>query len=274
MGRFFPTKGATRDNQCDVYATLHPKEDPITGFFNVVKGTLPGLPLKFEPGTNFAYGWGSDILGFVVEKAAGQRLDEYLKENMFGHLGMKSSFYRTAELNAKSLPMTYRRDGKLERWADQGRLVEQDPSKVPAHLGGVGVYSSLRDYLTLLRHLLQILAGKATDPILKVETVQSMFVPTLPEGGCQALAQFMSVHPHQPNGTCSWSNSLAINTSDIEGTRRKGTGFWSGWAGTFHFIDPATGVAAVFGTQIVPVLDDYTFEANMNFEKALYAGLA
>jgi hypothetical protein len=95
---------------------------------------------------------------------------------VFGPLGLKASFYRTEALSAASLPITYRRDGKLERWADQGRLIEQDPSKgvrlwyylkvdcitlnfsaVTAHLGGVGVYSSLRDYLTVLRHLLQIL---------------------------------------------------------------------------------------------------------------------
>ena len=24
------------------------------------------------------YGWGSDVLGFVIEKVSGQRLDEYL----------------------------------------------------------------------------------------------------------------------------------------------------------------------------------------------------
>jgi len=47
-----------------------------------------------------------------------------------------------------------------------------------------------------------------------------------------------------------------------------------GWAGTFHFIDPATGVAAVFGTQITPAGDAETLKANLKFENALYAGLA
>jgi hypothetical protein len=71
-GTFYPLKGASLHNQLDAYATLHPKEDPITGFFDVVKvcdfyiefevssdstflrikGTLPGVPLKFEPGTS------------------------------------------------------------------------------------------------------------------------------------------------------------------------------------------------------------------------------
>lgn len=68
-GTFYPLKGATLNNQLEAYAVVHPKDDYITGFFNVVKvcefwhfivmiavlhvqGTLPGVPLKYEPGTN------------------------------------------------------------------------------------------------------------------------------------------------------------------------------------------------------------------------------
>ena len=101
----------------------------------------------------------------------------------------------------------------------------------------------MRDYLSLLRHLLQILgmlfliqnksrlnsnsltAGKANNPILKLETVQSIFVPTISEADCQKLELILSIIPHQPKGTYSWGNSLGINTSDVEGARRKGTGF-------------------------------------------------
>jgi len=46
-----------------------------------------------------------------------------------------------------------------------------------------------------------------------------------------------------------------------------------GWAGTSHFIDLVTGVAAVFGTQILPTFDADTFKAGQDFEMALYAGL-
>jgi len=48
----------------------------------------------------------------------------------------------------------------------------------------------------------------------------------------------------------------------------------AGWASTFHFIDPTTGVAAVFGTQILPTMDIDVWKANFDFENALYAGLA
>lgn len=97
------------------------------------------------------------------------------QENIFKPLGMGSTFYRTPEVEAKILKLSFRRDGKLEPWSGQSEIIEQDPSKgqellncqqpdsltkkillVSLFLGGVGLYSSLRDYLTFLRHILQL----------------------------------------------------------------------------------------------------------------------
>jgi len=47
----------------------------------------------------------------------------------------------------------------------------------------------------------------------------------------------------------------------------------SGWAGTVYFMDPTTGVAAVFGTQILPGRDIETTKLYKEFEEALYSGL-
>jgi hypothetical protein len=47
-----------------------------------------------------------------------------------------------------------------------------------------------------------------------------------------------------------------------------------GWAGAFHLIDPTTGVATVFGMQILPTMDGDILKASLDFEQALYAGLA
>lgn len=47
-----------------------------------------------------------------------------------------------------------------------------------------------------------------------------------------------------------------------------------GWAGTHFFIDPATGIAAVFGTQILPFPDPQVAALWERLERALYAGLS
>ena len=49
------------------------------------------LPLAFEPGERWMYGFSIDILGVVLEVLTGKTLGEYLKENLFDPLGMKDT---------------------------------------------------------------------------------------------------------------------------------------------------------------------------------------
>jgi hypothetical protein len=94
---------------------------------------------------------------------------------------MKASFYLTPDLKEKLLGLSLRtEDGQLHVWNNQPGtgLIERDPSKsinflivdtstflivfsfrniVSRHQGGIGLYVSLRDYLKLLQHILQIL---------------------------------------------------------------------------------------------------------------------
>ncbi|KAF5310942.1 hypothetical protein D9619_008157 [Psilocybe cf. subviscida] len=263
----------------DEYGSVHDPNDPHSSFFNTLKGNLPGVPLKFEPETDFAYGYSADALGFVVEKASGKTLEDYMQENIFGPLGIMASFYLTPELKEKLVPLSLRdSDGRLEALRDQPgyRIIPQDPSQVSCHLGGIGLYTSLRDYLSFLRHLLQIYSGKAENPILKLETVKSLFVPTLTEEGCNSI-NFITSFTSPVSASDSWSNALAVNTQDWPGRRKKNSDFWSGWAGTHYWIDPTTGVAGVFGVQLVCATsgagDSHVVKAFDTLEETLYDGL-
>ncbi|KAF8169815.1 beta-lactamase/transpeptidase-like protein [Pholiota molesta] len=262
----------------DSYAGNHDLKDPHSEFFSLVKGKYPGIPLGFEPGTNFIYGFGSDVLGLIVEKISGKTFEEYLQENVFKRLGMKASFYLTPDLKEKLLGLNLRtEDGQFHTYNNQPgtTIIERDPSKISRHLGGVGLYVSLRDYLKLLQHILQILGGKATDPILKRETVESMFVGALNEDGVKSLDAMLG--PVFPGLSVQWSNAFAVTTNDWPNRRRKGSGCWSGWAGTHFFIDPTTGIAAVYGTQFISLAcgcnDPDVVGGFAAFEDALYAGI-
>ncbi|CAA7269887.1 unnamed protein product [Cyclocybe aegerita] len=260
----------------EAYTTTYGKEGVHDKFFEILKSSYPAVPLKFEPGTDFVYGFSSDVLGFVVEKVSGKTLDAYCKENIFVPLGMTASFYLTPELKERLVPLAYsdRQTGKFEPWADQLKLIERDPSKATCHMGGVGIYASLRDYLKLLQHLLQIHAGKAEKPILSRETVHQLFVSTLPALGAQHINElFAMIQP--PITGVQWGTASGICTKDWPNKRRAGSAFWSGWAGTNHFIDPATGIGAVYGTQIgpSPAIDIGIQSAFFEFEEVLYRGL-
>jgi len=248
---------------------MHRSGDPASEFFKIVIGELPALPLKFEPGTDFVYGWSSDALGFIVEKVSGQTLEQFCKEHIFDPLGMKASFYLTPDLKERAVNLAYRDENRnLHPWANQVEIIEQDPTKVRVHLGGVGLYTSMRDYLKLLRHLMQIHAGRQVpNAILKAEIVHDIFVPALPEKGVKSLSEMIMIE-----GT-SWSTALAVCTQGYPGCRRKGSVFWGGWAGTRGFIDPTTGIAAVFGVQVTLTENFETDKVMSRLETTLYESL-
>jgi hypothetical protein len=96
----------------------------------------------------------------------------------------------------------------------------------------------MRDYLKLLRHLMQIhgklqlmalfsdivnkqdyhTAGREVpNAILKAETVHGIFVPELPEKGVKSLSEMLMIE-----GT-SWSTALAVCCTDLPTGRRKGS---------------------------------------------------
>ncbi|KAJ6512870.1 beta-lactamase/transpeptidase-like protein [Mycena sanguinolenta] len=249
----------------------------VQKFLEIMKGSLAGIPLRFEPGTNFAYGFSSDIAGFVIERLTGQTLEKYFQEQIFAPLGLTStSFYLTPPLKERLLPLSYRSpNGTLERW-NAPHVVDLDPATVRVHMGGIGLYGSQKDYLTILRHLLQIQAGTATNPILSRASVDSIFESTLPPAGADTLSGLMvwfSPHLGQLPDTAQFGRGVYVNTEDIPGKRRKGSGAWGGWASTSYFVDPTAGVAVVFGTQLVPTGDEMHDRKSDELERVLYSGL-
>ena len=51
------------------------------------------LPLRWHPGTRFAYGFSTDVLGRVIEVVCGQRLDLFLSRRLFEPLNMVDTGY-------------------------------------------------------------------------------------------------------------------------------------------------------------------------------------
>ena len=69
---------------------------------------LSSLPLLYQPGTVWDYGFGLDVLGLTIEKISGQSLGQYLQANLFGPLGMTDTGFsispEKAARYAKPLP--------------------------------------------------------------------------------------------------------------------------------------------------------------------------
>ena len=103
---------------------------------------LAALPLRFEPGTKWNYSRSTDVLGAVIEVAAGKPLDALLKERIFDPLGMdETTFYVDAS--------------KKDRIANPIHGDMPDPTVVqPMLSGGGGLHSTTEDYVRFANMLL------------------------------------------------------------------------------------------------------------------------
>ncbi len=135
---------------------------------------LGTLPFVAQPGEAFVYGYNTDILGCVVEKASGMPLDEFIRKRITGPLGLKDTrFYvPPAEKNRLAAVYASGEDGAIVRAPDgskgQGHYVE-GPRK--SFAGGAGLTSTAHDYARFLEMIrnrgalggVRILSPRTTD---------------------------------------------------------------------------------------------------------------
>jgi len=95
-----------------------------------------------EPGTRFIYSdVGYIVLGELVRRVSGQRLDDFARENIFRPLGMReTTFTPTGALRQRCAP-TERREG---RWL-QGEVHDPRAHALGGVAGHAGLFSTARD---------------------------------------------------------------------------------------------------------------------------------
>ena len=119
--------------------------------------TLATLPFVRQPGSAFVYGYNTDILGCVVERASGVSLDEFIRERITRPLGMADTYFYVPPSNRERLVAVYANDssGRLYRAPEgargQGHYVD-GPRR--SFSGGAGLVSTARDYARFLQMLL------------------------------------------------------------------------------------------------------------------------
>ncbi|RYP08668.1 hypothetical protein DL764_001796 [Monosporascus ibericus] len=212
------------------------------------------LPLLFEPGEGWAYGTGLDWAGVVIEKLSGLSLDEYMKRNIWGPLGVPggSTFLPDQDPNVsdRRVPMAFR-DGP------EGPAVEKPGAPTVADglkvcFGGHGLIASMRDCFEVAYSLL-LDDGR----LLSSETAALMFQPQLTPASRQALAEFMEtpdmklLFPSPPINRDYGLGGLLITGEEHE-YWRNGALMWGGAANLNWFIDRSAGVCGVFGSQLMP----------------------
>ena len=199
-------------------------------------GKLANLPLMTEPGTTWEYSMSTDVLGRVVEVAAGKSLADVFAEKISGPLGMvDTAFSATGDKAARvAEPQIDKATGKKPPM----RNVTRDNRW---HSGGGGLTSTASDYLRFCQMLLN---GGELDGvrIVSPKTVAHMASDHLPPGvqyGETARARFGALAPVPEMGYgfgLGFAVRKAQGMSPVPGS--VGEFFWGGATGTYFWIDP------------------------------------
>jgi len=220
---------------------------------------LAKLPLIADPGTKWSYSVSLDLLGRVIEIAAGRPFDAFVQKRLFDPLGMKSSFWQVPAKEARRLTTNYGVSPEGAVALDPGATsIYLDPPAFP--FGGAGLVMSARDY----DRFLQMLAGYGNAggrQIMKTATAQRAMSNLLP-AGVDTTGSWMVGQGFGAGGR--------VSLTDAPGGQSAGTFGWGGAAATIAWVDPVRGLRASGFAQYMP---DQAYGFSEGFAKSVYAAL-
>jgi methyl acetate hydrolase len=229
-------------------------------------------PIMTDPGTRWEYGTNIDFVGKAVEAVSGQRLDAYLRDNLFAPLGMSDTGFKISDRMRGRLVGMHARgeDGQL---ASIPFELEQEPE---FHMGGGGLYSTASDYIRFTQMILNKGRGNGNQ-VLKAETVATMGQNHIGDLNMTKMTTATPIYTNDvdlyPDQVKKWGLSFMINTAATAEGRSAGSLAWAGLANTYYWIDPTRDVTGVILMQLLPFADAKCLTAFAGFERGVYAGL-
>jgi methyl acetate hydrolase len=222
------------------------------------------LPLVHEPGEKWTYGSSTRVLGDVIEKVSGQRIDAYLQARLAGPLGMRDTFFEVPRDRYGRVVTTHqKRDGKITE--------TPNPATLPVQMrADGGLLSTADDYAKFIRMLLNggQLGGTR---VLSERTVREISRNHM---GAVRVRQQPSAQPNlskpYPLGAGSDTWGLGFQLAGRPANpldRSEGSMSWAGIFNTEFWIDPKREVGAILLMQMLPFYDDDAIRVLQGFER-------
>ena len=198
------------------------------------------MPFDAQPGEKFIYGFNTDILGYVVEKASGMTLAEFIKARITDPLKMVDTHFYLPQEKVNRFTAVYESgaDGRIKLVQ---KAADNDYVKGPrvSYSGGAGLLATAEDYARFLQMLLN--GGELEGArILGPKTVQLMTVN--------------HVGQLQNNGNTGFGLGFWV-IEHVGKAGEPGSIGAFGWGGAYYttyWVDPVEKLVAVFMTQLLP----------------------
>ena len=228
---------------------------------------LASVPLLFEPGTAWNYSLSIDVLGAVIERAAGQALPDAVRGLLTEPLGLSSTGFsaprsvRLAAAYADATPRPRRMGGAdrfpaLEGFAPLAADLDRayDDTAFPSGGGGM--------------------VGIADDVLRVLETLRRGGAPILPDGLVAEMGRDQTGGLPMADWP-GWSYGLGFGVlRDAEAAatpETPGTWRWGGAYGHSWFVDPARALSVVAFTNTAS--EGVAGRFPQDITRAIYAGL-
>jgi|TARA_B110000483_G_C18194234_1_gene542274 CubicO group peptidase (beta-lactamase class C family) len=217
---------------------------------------LGGIPLSYQPGTQWVYSISVDVQGYLVEVLSGQTFDVFLKERLFDPLGMIDTAFFVSEDKTDRFARQYRpkADGTLAR-TDSGMFLRK-----PKFLsGGGGLTSTTSDYMKFAQmHLNKGMHdGKR---IVSEDAIQLMRSNQLPD-------EVPNIAQLYPGNVFGLDFAIVEDSAAYQGAP-VGTHWWWGIAGSWFWIDPVENVIFIGMIQNDDIL--YSLQTHGAARAAIY----
>ncbi len=212
---------------------------------------MGSVPVAFDPGTLWLYGYGHDIVAGLIQVVSGKTVGQFLQDEIFGPLGMKDTGYRYRDGIEKRMASYYRKDenGGMNKVA--AILDEFHQPDALYECGGAGLYSTVNDYLNFS----QMLANGGIyhgEKIIGRKTIDLMRTNQL---NVDQMREFSNSY------LAGYGYGLGVRTllSQADGHSNSSIGEfgWTGMLGTYVSIDPQEGSSIVYMHQLDPNMEEY-----------------
>lgn len=213
------------------------KDEPIC----TTMERLATLPFVSQPGEAWVYGYNTDVLGCIVERASGKPLDEFIRTRITEPLGMKDTYFFVPPAKRGRLAVVYHADstGRLVRAPEgpigQGAYVD-GPRR--SFSGGAGLVSTARDYA---RFLEMTRNGGILDGVRVLSP------------NAVALMHTNMIGTKSDTDGMGWGLGFeTVERFGAAGLRTQGSYGWAGAYGGWYSVDPKERLVLVMMVQVIP----------------------
>ncbi|MGZ6673086.1 MAG: serine hydrolase domain-containing protein [Solirubrobacteraceae bacterium] len=215
-----------------------------------------GLPLLFEPGTEWNYSVSTDVVGRIVEIVSGQSLAEFFAQRIFEPLGMTDTGFAVSEADRPRMTALYAHDPETATAVPYPGVDVISAERPKLLAGGHGLASTAADYHRFTQMLLRRgeLDGVRLLAPRTVDLMTANHLPgnaTLTDFGRPLLDLVVNEGYGFGLGLSPLVDPIAAKTLSAAGEYR-----WEGAAGTAFWVDPAADMTVLFFTQVLFGSDD------------------